>query len=118
MKTLDVAFVYSSISWDKSYSDKLSNNITYLYCGRNTSPKNDGLETLKQETSSVNGDLKRKQKDEVSEAQYPNKSQRNFRGQKESSNQNYNCSWQKQPKKEKLDWNVLRPPKSQGKKKQ
>lgn len=83
----------------------------------NASPK-DCPESIKPESSSYaeNGDLKRKQAEQVSEAQYPNKSQRSFKTEKDSSDHK-NRNWQKQPKNEKLDWNVLRPPKSQSKKK-
>ncbi|KAK8490422.1 hypothetical protein V6N13_076437 [Hibiscus sabdariffa] len=51
-----------------------------------------------------NGDLKRKQSDMVSEAAYPNKSPKNGNAIHSSSSKN-------QSKREKLNWNVLRPPK-------
>ncbi|XVF20029.1 hypothetical protein REPUB_Repub11eG0162800 [Reevesia pubescens] len=57
------------------------------------------------------GDLKRKQSDIDSELQYPNKSPKNGHGV-QSSPSTSKASSKKQPKREKLDWNVLRPPKS------
>ncbi|XP_022730511.1 uncharacterized protein LOC111285360 [Durio zibethinus] len=58
-----------------------------------------------------NGDLKRKQSDIVSEPEYPNKSPKNGHGV-QSSPSSSKASSKKQSKREKLDWNVLRPPKS------
>ncbi|XVF68798.1 hypothetical protein PTKIN_Ptkin11bG0030300 [Pterospermum kingtungense] len=57
-----------------------------------------------------NGDLKRKQSDMDSEPQYPNKSPKNGHGVESSPSTSK--SSKKQSKREKLDWNVLRPPKS------
>ncbi|XP_028092732.1 uncharacterized protein LOC114292916 isoform X2 [Camellia sinensis] len=62
----------------------------------------------------ANGELKRKQAEVVSETQYPNKSQKNVQVDQESS-PNDSRSSHKQPKREKLDWSVLRPPKGQKK---
>lgn len=61
-----------------------------------------------------NGDLKRKQPEEVSESQRPSKSPKDDQGARKSSPNNSRGS-HKQSKHEKLDWNVLRPPKSQNK---
>ncbi|KAH7511561.1 hypothetical protein ACOSP7_024889 [Xanthoceras sorbifolium] len=58
----------------------------------------------------ANGDHKRKQSDVVSEPQYPKKSPKNVQAGQQSSPSNHKGSF-KQPKHEKLDWNVLRPPK-------
>ncbi|XWS28814.1 hypothetical protein CRYUN_Cryun25bG0103700 [Craigia yunnanensis] len=58
-----------------------------------------------------NGDLKRKQSDIDSEPQYPNKSPKNGHGVQSSQSTSKGSS-KKQSKREKLDWNVLRPPKS------
>ncbi|KAL3530771.1 hypothetical protein ACH5RR_010093 [Cinchona calisaya] len=69
-----------------------------------------GFENLQNSGSGSNGDRKRKPED-VHEGQSPNKTQ------KSASCQHSNCTPQKQSKREKLDWNVLRPPKSQSKKK-
>ncbi|CAK9187276.1 unnamed protein product [Ilex paraguariensis] len=84
---------------------------------RNSSTQ-DGSETLKVDgfECDANDDLKRKQAEVVSEAQYPNKSQKNIQGNQGSS-PNSNRSSHKQPKREKLDWSVLRPPKGQNKNK-
>ncbi|KAH1066882.1 hypothetical protein J1N35_031869 [Gossypium stocksii] len=57
-----------------------------------------------------NGDLKRKQSDMVSEPEYPNKSPKNGYGI-QSTPSSGKASSKKQSKREKLDWNVLRPPK-------
>ncbi|KAL2557515.1 scarecrow-like transcription factor 11 (SCL11) [Forsythia ovata] len=63
-----------------------------------------------------NGDLKRKQHDVVSDTANPNKSQKNFRANQQSSpNGSHNSH--KKTKHEKLDWSVLRPPKYKNKKK-
>ncbi|XP_021278020.1 uncharacterized protein LOC110411967 [Herrania umbratica] len=58
-----------------------------------------------------NGDLKRKQSDMVSEPEYANKSPKNGHGV-QSSPSSSKASSQKQSKREKLDWKLLRPPKS------
>ncbi|KAE8696675.1 putative Chitin-inducible gibberellin-responsive protein [Hibiscus syriacus] len=57
-----------------------------------------------------NGDLKRKQVDMVSKPVYPNKSPKNGKAIQSSPRSN-KASSKKQSKHEKLDWNVLRPPK-------
>ncbi|XWS28001.1 hypothetical protein CRYUN_Cryun25bG0028800 [Craigia yunnanensis] len=61
--------------------------------------------------SKDNGDLKRKQSDIDSKPQYPNKSPKNGHGVQLSPTTS-KVSSKKQPKREKLNWNVLRPPKS------
>lgn len=57
-----------------------------------------------------NGDLKRKQSDMDSEPQHPNKSPKNGHGVESSPSTSK--SSKQQSKREKLDWKVLRPPKS------
>ncbi|XP_028775770.1 uncharacterized protein LOC114732621 [Neltuma alba] len=58
----------------------------------------------------VNADLKRKQPEDMSEAQCPNKSPKNDKSDRHTSPKNSLGSFKK-PKGDKLDWNVLRPPK-------
>ncbi|PRQ34157.1 putative M-phase phosphoprotein [Rosa chinensis] len=60
-----------------------------------------------------NGDHKRKQSEVLSETQYPNKSPKNDQGQ---SSSNKSKGSFKKPKGGKLDYNILRPSKSQTKK--
>ncbi|KAK2996057.1 hypothetical protein RJ640_022174 [Escallonia rubra] len=79
-------------------------------CRENGSSQ-DGSENLKQ--GHTNGDLKRKPGAAVAEIRYPNKSQKIDQGMQHSSSNN--SSSQKQPKRDKLDFNVLRPSKSQNK---
>lgn len=63
-----------------------------------------------------NGDFKRKQRNVVSGTIYPNKSQKIFQANQQSSpNGSHNSH--KKTKHGKLDWSVLRPPKYQNKKK-
>ncbi|GAA0162419.1 hypothetical protein LIER_39413 [Lithospermum erythrorhizon] len=62
-----------------------------------------------------NGELKRKQTDGDSEAIYPNKSPKNIQANLKSSPSSSQRS-QKQSKRDKLDWKLLRPPKAQHKK--
>ncbi|KAE8729466.1 putative Chitin-inducible gibberellin-responsive protein [Hibiscus syriacus] len=57
-----------------------------------------------------NGDLKRKQSDMVSKPAYPNKSPKNGNAVQSSPSSSKAAST-KQSKHEKLDWNVLKPPK-------
>lgn len=64
----------------------------------------------KKTKSEDNGELKRKQSAEASEPQFSNKSPKNDAQPSPSSG---NASSNKQPKREKLDWRVLRPPKPQ-----
>ncbi|KAG8387864.1 hypothetical protein BUALT_Bualt02G0065600 [Buddleja alternifolia] len=64
----------------------------------------------------ANGDLKRKQAEVASEANYPNKSWKVF-SENQHSSPTSNRSSQKKHKREKLDWSVLRPPKHQSKRK-
>ncbi|KAK9279282.1 hypothetical protein L1049_012961 [Liquidambar formosana] len=76
----------------------------------------DGAENLDEDrpNCNANGELKRKQPEVVSETQYPNKSPKNSQGNQQSSPNNSKGSF-KQPNRDKLDWSVLRPPKSQNK---
>lgn len=60
----------------------------------------------------LNGDHKRKQSEVVSETLYPNKSPKNDQGQ---SSPNKSKGSFKKPKGGKLDYNILRPSKSQSK---
>ncbi|XVF46534.1 hypothetical protein PTKIN_Ptkin03bG0034800 [Pterospermum kingtungense] len=87
-------------------------------------PDTSGGRTLSGENGSAadstvgtdNGDLKRKQCDIDSEPQCPNKSPKNGHGGgvKSSPSTHKHSSKKKKPKHEKLDWNVLKPPKSNG----
>lgn len=60
----------------------------------------------------LNGDHKRKQSEVVSETLYPNKSPKNDQGR---SSPNKSKGSFKKPKGGKLDYNILRPSKSQSK---
>ncbi|KAK4254941.1 hypothetical protein QN277_008011 [Acacia crassicarpa] len=71
----------------------------------------DGPGCAKPTSNEVNADLKRKQPEVMSEAQCPNKSAWDDKGDCHSSPNNSLGSFKK-PKGGKLDWNVLRPPKS------
>ncbi|GKV08086.1 hypothetical protein SLEP1_g19768 [Rubroshorea leprosula] len=76
----------------------------------------DGAECLKVDTENceTNEGLKRKQSGEASEPWYPSKSPKNGQGvQSSPSSSSSKASSHKQPKREKLDWDVLRPPKPQ-----
>ncbi|KAL6967557.1 hypothetical protein U1Q18_033365 [Sarracenia purpurea var. burkii] len=75
----------------------------------------DGSENMKLNSfnNDANEELKRKQLEAISETQYPKKSQKKVQGDHESSPSG--SSSHKQPKREKLDFSALRPPK--GKKK-
>ncbi|KAK0603853.1 hypothetical protein LWI29_009389 [Acer saccharum] len=93
-----------------------SNNQT----GKNPSRENGSLEDGECSEADklhpeANGDHKRKQSEVVSEPQYPKKSPKNVQGGQQSSPSNHKGTF-KQPKNEKLDWNVLRPPKFSNKK--
>ncbi|KAK6926993.1 hypothetical protein RJ641_008712 [Dillenia turbinata] len=91
----------------------------YMHCDRMSSifplhsrengSSQDGSQSLAVESNDIDGDLKRKQPEVVSEAQYPNKSQKNIQGDRQSPPINSRGS-HKQQKREKQDWNVLRPP--------
>ncbi|KAL3625850.1 hypothetical protein CASFOL_030379 [Castilleja foliolosa] len=61
------------------------------------------------------GDFKRKQAEVASEAQYPNKLRKNDQENQELT-PNSSRGSQKQHKRDKLDWSVLRPPKHQSRK--
>lgn len=60
--------------------------------------------------SDANEDLKRKHAEIVPKVSYPNKSPKKNQGDQASTPHGRPC---KQQKREKLDWNVLRPPKPQ-----
>lgn len=92
--------------------------IFYLHCSREDRSSLDGEENMNVDktSSDSNGDLKRKQP-EVSESERPSKSPKEESGARKSSPNNTRGS-HKQTKREKLDWNVLRPPKSQNKREQ
>ena len=62
--------------------------------------------------SDSNGDLKRKQPEIVSESQRPSKSPKDDQGAKNSTP---NSSKGSRKQSNKLDWNVLRPPRNQNK---
>ena len=61
-----------------------------------------------------NREIKRKQAEVVSATPYANKTQKNVQWDQESYPSNSNSS-HRQPKRENLDWRVLRPPKGQKK---
>ncbi|XP_034687309.1 uncharacterized protein LOC117915742 isoform X1 [Vitis riparia] len=92
-----------------------SNNQSEKNCRENRSSL-DGEESMNVDKPNCdsNGDLKRKQPEEVSESRRPSKSPKDDQGARKSSPNNSRGS-HKQSKHEKLDWNVLRPPKSQNK---
>ena len=92
----------------------LSNQVHFRYARGDGSPQVE-LENEELENSGCgsNGDLKRKTADGY-EPQHPNKSQKSIQGDERSSPHN-NRTPHKQPKREKLDWNVLMPPKSRSK---
>lgn len=75
----------------------------------------DGSESsqLDRNNGDANGDLKRKQAEVISEIPYPNKLPKNIEGDQDSTSSSR--SSHKKHKREKLDWNVLRPPKAQNK---
>ncbi|KAK4779779.1 hypothetical protein SAY87_015885 [Trapa incisa] len=70
---------------------------------------------MEEETHVANGNLKRKQVEVVGDSQHPSKSPRNGQGIQTPSSSNSRSS-RNQPKREKLDWSVLRPPKDQQRK--
>ncbi|KAJ9565421.1 hypothetical protein OSB04_001387 [Centaurea solstitialis] len=75
--------------------------------------------SLKEESwnrNKANGDLKRKQVEAITDEQFPNKSPNIIEGNQSSSSNNSKKSSHKPPKRGKLDWNVLRSPKSRNKK--
>lgn len=75
----------------------------------------DGTESSKldRNDSDASEDLKRKQAEVISEIPYPNKLAKNIEGDQDSTSSSR--SSHKKHKREKLDWNVLRPPKAQNK---
>ncbi|RVW66038.1 hypothetical protein CK203_007430 [Vitis vinifera] len=96
-------------------TDTTSNYFPFTLLRENRSSL-DGEESMNVDKPNCNsnGDLKRKQPEEVSESQRPSKSPKDDQGARKSSPNNSRGS-HKQSKHEKLDWNVLRPPKSQNK---
>lgn len=90
-------------------------SIPSFHFSRENGSAGDGSESLRldSDNSDAIGDLKRKKPEVVSETEYPNKSPKNIHGDQDSSSSK--SSSDKQRKHEKLDWNVLRPPKSQRK---
>lgn len=82
---------------------------------RENESSDDGAECLKDDEHNTNGDLKRKQSEVESEQQNRNKSPKNDQAGQQSSPSSHKGSY-KQPKREKLDWSVLRPPKFPNKK--
>ncbi|KAM7501876.1 hypothetical protein LguiB_000780 [Lonicera macranthoides] len=96
-------------------STTCSGNQSEGMANRENGSAGDGSESLRldSENSDAIGDLKRKKPEVVSETEYPNKSPKNVRGDQDSSSSK--SSSDNQRKHEKLDWNVLRPPKSQRK---
>lgn len=100
---------------------RLSNELQFLlmhlfslHRENGSSEEGECTEADKQDSQS-NGDHKRKQSEVVSEPTYPNKSPKNVQDGQQSSSRNRKSS-SKQPKNEKLDWSVLRPPKGPKKK--
>ncbi|KAA8543851.1 hypothetical protein F0562_021972 [Nyssa sinensis] len=94
-------------------SATFSSNQSGRTADRENECTKDGSESSKHDNSNSddNGDLKRKQPEVVSDIPYPNKTRKNVEGNQESSSNNSKSS-HKQSKREKLDWSVLRPPKS------
>ena len=90
--------------------------IVLSFCYRENASVQDGSRSLKPDSlkNVANGDLKRKQAEVVPEMRSPNKSQKNVQDDQQFAPNN-NRSSQKKSKREKLDWNVLRPPKCQSK---
>ncbi|KAL5580967.1 hypothetical protein UlMin_013409 [Ulmus minor] len=81
---------------------------------QNESPVDDAeYSDIDKPKSDSNGDLKRKQHEEVSESQYPNKSPKSNHGKQQSSSSKSKGSFKK-PKAENLDWNILRRSKKEG----
>ncbi|KAL3829109.1 hypothetical protein ACJIZ3_017911 [Penstemon smallii] len=85
---------------------------------RENGSSEDRLDDLELDASNndANMDLKRKQADVELEATNQNKSKKSFQGNHRSSPSSSHSS-QKKHKREKVDWNVLRPPKYPSKKK-
>lgn len=74
--------------------------------------------SLKEETwnsNKANGELKRKQVEVITDEQFPSKSPNIIEGNQSSSSNNSKKKSHKPPKRGKLDWNVLRSPKSRNK---
>ncbi|XP_030537647.1 uncharacterized protein LOC115746066 isoform X1 [Rhodamnia argentea] len=66
-----------------------------------------------EQNSEGNGDLKRKQTEVVAGTPYPSKLPRTMQSDTQQSSPAGSRSSRKQPKREKLDWNILRPSKGQ-----
>lgn len=90
--------------------------LTFPLCRENGSPQC-GSDNVELDTSSndSNGNGKRKQHEVGTEPEHPNKS-RKSNHDNQDPNASRSRSSQKLNKREKLDWNVLLPPKSQSKK--
>lgn len=82
---------------------------------RDNGSARDGTESLKLERDDddASEDHKRKVTEVISEVPYPNKTPKKSQGHQDSTSSSR--SSHKQHKREKLDWNVLRPPKPQKK---
>ncbi|XWS71676.1 hypothetical protein CRYUN_Cryun03dG0159000 [Craigia yunnanensis] len=102
-----------ALSWQK-LNEETSNVCRPDASGGRTLSSENGSASEAADCSKVskdNGDLKRKQSDINSEPQYPNKSPKNGHGVQLSPSTS-TVSSKMQSTREKLDWNVLRPPKS------
>ena len=83
---------------------------TLFFCHyRETGSTHDVTE---QSNNTADREFKRNQAEVVSETQYANKMQKNVQHDQESS-PNSSSSSHRQPKRERLNWSVLRPPKGQ-----
>ncbi|KZV28646.1 hypothetical protein F511_13778 [Dorcoceras hygrometricum] len=97
--------------------DLSQNGSTATSSGRQTETtstrENTSLQDDSESDNLINdGELKRKHPDLSSESSYPNKSRKNSVQHQDSSPSSSRSS-QKQQKREKLDWNILQPPKHQ-----
>ncbi|CAH9109231.1 unnamed protein product [Cuscuta epithymum] len=102
----------------KSEASETTSGTSEIISNRETGSSQDGLENSsnqKNSSTDATGDHKRKQEDTVSDVHLPNKTHKNVHGYEGPSSSGKKKS-QKQPKCEKLDWSVLRPPKFQNKK--
>ncbi|PSS14235.1 Palmdelphin like [Actinidia chinensis var. chinensis] len=82
--------------------------------GRIADRENGSTQDLMENSNDGNREIKRKQAEVVSATPYANKTQKNVQWDQESYPSNSNSS-HRQPKRENLDWRVLRPPKGQKK---
>lgn len=83
--------------------------------GRNFDRGNGPLEPSDMDTGNSDGELKRKQPEAGSQTSHPKKLQKKTQVKNQPS-PSENRSSQKQSKRDKLNWNVLMPPKSQSRK--